>query len=105
MIMSDAMYMQAIYIDDNGDARQTGFGAVMETDTQTVDAFKSAKLHEVPINDARFLIDLHDRNGDLLETIPVGERGYTKVTGEPVLTDEEYVQIDANHWESVRKMA
>lgn len=91
------MYMEMIYLDNSGAARRTGVGAKMESPEATYRAFESAYSLEVPLKEALFALDLHDEHGDIVDTILLDGEGYTRITGQPVLSDEEYVQYDMAH--------
>src|SRR5687768_15589524 len=91
-------YMEMIYIDSEHQARQTGVRAAMESNEETWRAFRSAKRLEVPIDNAAFLLDYHNRRGDLADTICLSAEGFKQITGEPVLTDDEYREIDRQYW-------
>jgi hypothetical protein len=95
--------MEMIYIDTDGQARKAGVGAIMDTPLQTWQAFRSAKVLEVAISDADFILDYYNRNGDLSESIALSSSAYTQITGEPVLSDSEYRKIDADFWSGVRQ--
>lgn len=96
-------YMQMIYIDSDGDARQTGVGAAMETNAATRKAFNALRPLAAPFDQAAFLCDYHDRNGDLVDTIAIRRDDFTRITGEPVKSDAEYRRIDADYWREARK--
>jgi len=87
-------YMNMIYIDDDENARLTGVGAMMESDEDTTNAFKLVKASEVDIKDARFILDLHEDNGDIVDSIAIIALTFSKVSGEIVKPDAEYVDYD-----------
>lgn len=95
-------YMSLIYIDSDDQARKTNLSASQGTDAATWAAFRSYERHRVDIKKARFLIDYHNRKGDLSHTIPIDETGFTAVTGQPPLSEADYRKIDADHWNDVR---
>lgn len=86
--------MEMIYIDSDRQARKTGCGAIMDTPEQTWAAFRSVRRHEVPIEEADFLLDYYNRRGDLSDTIAISGRTFTKITGHRVLSEAEYRAID-----------
>lgn len=96
-------YMQMIYIDDDGDARQTKVGAAMATNALTWAAFNSYRQLEVPSSNARFLLDYYNAKGDLGDTILLDAARYEAITGEKVKTDAEYRAIDAAYWAAARE--
>lgn len=93
--------MEMIYIDSDGHARKTGVGAAMESNEDTWRAFRSAKRLEVPVEDAAFLLDYYNRNGDLADTISLSSTGFAQITGERVLTEDQYREIDSSYWADV----
>jgi hypothetical protein len=94
--------MEMIYIDSDRQARKTGVGAIMDTPEQTWSAFRSARRLEVPMEDAAFLLDYYNRKGDLSDTIAISREAYTRITGEPVLSEQEYREIDRAFWSDLR---
>lgn len=96
-------YMQLIYIDSDGDARQTNMEAMRETDAETWAAFRSYRRFAVDFKDARFLLDYHKANGDLADTVALSIRGFEVVTGQPAKTDAAYRKIDRDYWRKARK--
>ena len=95
-------YMEMIYIDSDNAARKTGVGCECETPAETWAAFRSAKALEVPINEASFLLDYHNRRGDLVDTIPLSRDGFEQITGERARSDAEYRTFDAEFWRGVK---
>ena len=52
-------------------------GYAWDTDAQTIHAFRSAETkHEVPFEHAAYLVDLYEKEGELLDTFPMAELGY-----------------------------
>lgn len=96
-------YMTMIYIDDDGNARQTGVGAAMDTNAETLAAFNRHRAAEVPKGSARFLLDYHNAKGDLTDTIRLDANAFEAITGETVKTDAEYRQIDEKYWRDARE--
>jgi hypothetical protein len=95
-------YMEMIYIDTENLARQTGLQRSGETDAATWAEFQSYRLYEVDIKQARFLLDYHNRKGDLGPTIPLDNIGFAAITGAPPKSDAAYRKIDADFWREVR---
>lgn len=91
-------WMEMIYLDSEDAARKTNVGAVMESNQETWRAFLSAKRLAVPAEKAQFLLDYHNRKGDLADTICLDADGFKQITGEPVLSEAEYVAIDEAYW-------
>ena len=94
-------YMEMIFIDAEGNARKTGVGAEFESDRATTEAFESVRASASDIKTAPFLLDLHEDNGDLIDTIPISAETFAAVTGEPVLSDAEYIAVDEQYWADV----
>ena len=88
------MFMEMIYIDDNGNVRSTGVGAMMESDVATTAAFESVRASEVDIKDAKFILDLCEDNGDIVDSIAITTSTFTQVTGNAVRSDTEYIDYD-----------
>ncbi len=76
-------YIGVMFIDGEGYARQTGVCAEWDTNAETTAAFESLRPHSVPINRARFLVDLWDGEGHIIDTIPILIETYVRVTQEP----------------------
>lgn len=95
-------YMLMIYIDDADDARQTNFGAAMDTDALTWATFQSYRRMEVGSDDCKFLLDYYNRKGDLADTIRLDVSGFRAITGETEKSDAEYVKIDKDYWADAR---
>ena len=87
-------YMEMIYIDSQDNARLTGVGAEFKTDDETVRAFESVRSRNTDISEADFLLDLHEDNGDLVDSIPISKETFTSVSGEPFLGEQHYIDHD-----------
>lgn len=96
-------YMQMIYIDTAGNARHTGVGAAMKTDAETRSAFEAVRPRSVAFDKAAFLLDLHDGNGDLVDTLAISKEDFPGITGEAVKSDADYRRIDEQYWAKVRR--
>jgi hypothetical protein len=90
--------MEMIYIDSDNQARQTGIGAIFETNAETLAAFRSAKRCDVGHARADFLLDYYNRRGDLSDTIGLTRADFERISGERVLSEAEYREIDAAYW-------
>lgn len=97
--------MEMHFIDSHGQARKTGVGAVMDTDAETYAAFLSAKRLDVDGQKADFLLDYYNRRGDLSDTIGITCASFERITGRPVLSEAEYLKIDADFWRDMRETA
>lgn len=94
--------MEMIYIDSDGHARQTGIGAIFDSNADTFAAFRSAKPHDVGPERAEFLLDYYNRKGDLTDTIGITRAVFERITGEQAKSDAEYRAIDAAYWASAQ---
>ena len=98
-------FMELIYIDNDGDARQTGLRRSAGTNAATLAEFRRWRPFGVDINDARFLLDYHNAKGDLSDTIAVDVDGFRAITGLEPGDDEHYRMIDARFWDEARSAA
>lgn len=90
-----AFYMEIIDA-RTGDARQTGLGAIFDTDAETKQAFESARpLHT---DGGGFFLDLHTGDGDLVDTIELTAEGVERVSGTKPESPEYYVEYDKKQW-------
>ncbi len=79
-----------------GDARQTGLGAIFDTDAEAWQAFESTRsLHT---DGGGFFLDLHTGNGDLADTIELTAEGVERVSGVKPESPEYYVEYDEKQW-------
>lgn len=87
-----------------GDARKTGKGAVFVGEAEC--DFRIRNLRENDAGkDARFLVDIHDERGDILETLGLDEAGFEALTGEAPLSPEKYAEYDNAYWGAIRGVA
>jgi len=98
-------YMEIIFIDSDGDARQTNMRLALDSDRETWAHFNKCRTHGVGIKQATFLLDYHRGNNDLSDTIAIDNAGFTAITGRAPKTDAEYRQIDGEFWDAVQKAA
>ncbi len=68
-------------------------------------ARKAAEAAGVNIKNAPFLLDLREENGDIIDTIGISAEMYTRITGEPVLSAEEYREIDTKWWQAAKGLS
>lgn len=85
--------------------RKTGMGAMFETDKRTVEAFEAARQYAVSRDDAEFLLDLHDDNADLLDSIFIDSAGFQAITGEKPKSIRYYQRYDSDVWKGIKKYA
>lgn len=97
-------YMETLYLGYGNDGYKTLVGAEFETSEETTQAFESAKNLSVDIKVAEFLLDLKEDDGTIIETIGLDSNGYKNITGQQVLSEEEYCEIDRNFWASQEAM-
>lgn len=98
-------YMELIYIDSDDDARKTGLTRSLDTDAATWAEFRRHEKHRVDYREASFLLDYHNRKGDLSHTIPISAKGFEAITGTPAKTDAEYRKLDETFWNEIRNAA
>lgn len=98
-------FMEFIYIDDAGDARQTNLRLSLNSNAATLAEFRRFRRYGVDIKQARFLLDYHNASGDMSDTIAVDAAGLTAITGQQPKPDAEYVKLDADFWDEVRTAA
>jgi len=99
--MSSAQWYIEI-IDCRGRGSKTGMGAAWPTEAEARRAFDGARFLEVSSKGAEFLIDLHNANGDLLDTICTNAIGFEVLIGDPPKSVEEYDAHDADYWQRAR---
>ena len=98
-------FMEFIYIDDAGDARQTNLRLSLSSNAATLAEFRRLRRHSVDIKQARFLLDYHNASGDMSDTIAVDADGFAAITGQRPKADAEYIKIDADFWDEARSAA
>lgn len=99
-----ASFMELIFIDGDN-ACQTNMRNEQASDAETWKAFRRARPFAVDIKKATFLLDYHNRKGDLADTIPIDDAGFFALTGQLPKTAAEYQKIDREFWDSVRSAA
>lgn len=94
------LYMEITFIDSASEGRKTGKGAAMKTNEETKTSFLSNKPYESSLETCQFLLDLKDADdGDaILDTIGLDAKQVENITGEPVKTEQEYLEFDASFW-------
>ncbi|PZQ24368.1 MAG: hypothetical protein DI562_17955 [Stenotrophomonas acidaminiphila] len=95
-------HMEMIFIDSDRQARKTGVGAMMDTPAKTWEAFRSVRPLEVEVEQAEFLLDYYNRNGELADTIAISRSTFERITGQKALTEQEYRDIDKSFWSDLR---
>jgi hypothetical protein len=98
-------YMQMIYVDSEDLARKTNLSLSLDTDAATWAQFKGFRRYAVDIKHASFLLDYHNRKGDLSDTIPLDRYGFELITGQQPKTEAAYRKIDSDFWKEVRSAA
>ncbi len=94
-------YMEMIFLDSDDAARKTGVGCECETAAETWAKFRAARSLAVPISEAAFLLDYHNRKGDLADTIALSRDGFELITGERALSEDEYREFDRKFWDDI----
>ena len=95
-------FIEIIYLDDADDARKTDMEHVGETDAKTWAEFNSLRKFGVDIKSAKFLLDYHNRKGDLADTIAIDVGGFVAITGQQPKSDAAYIAIDVAYWDHAR---
>lgn len=96
-------FIEIIYIDSEDLARKTNLCRECSTDAETLAEFRSYRIYEVDIKQAAFLLDYHNRKGDMNSTIPIDARGFIAITGQHPKSDAAYCKIDRDYWREVQK--
>jgi hypothetical protein len=97
-----ASFMEMLFIDSDGLAQKTGLGRALDTAAATWAEFCRHRKHGVDIKRATFLLDYHNRRGDLSDTIALDARGFTAVTGQAPKSEAAYRKIDRAYWAKAR---
>ena len=101
-----ASFMEMIFIDPADDnARMTDMAMALESDAATWRAFQSYRRFDVGADRATFLLDYHNRKGDIADTIRLDDGGFTAITGQEPKAAAVYRKIDRDYWNAVRKAA
>ena len=90
-----------IYIDTDGNARKTGCGAAMDSNSETLAAFNSYR--HLNVGNPVFLLDYYNAKGNLSDTIGIASGDFPRITGEAVKSDEHYKKVDADFWRDARE--
>ncbi len=89
-------------IDCRGVGRKTGKGTSYANEGAARAAFEAARTLEVSKECAAFLVDLHNDNGDLLDTIRIDASGFEALIGEPPKSVAVYDAVDRRYWKDAR---
>ncbi len=84
-------YIEIDYVDEEGYCRSTGFCVEMDTNEKTVAAFESLRAFGAPFSGVKYLADLYDAFGNLIDTIPISENTFRCITGGLAWSDRFYV--------------
>lgn len=91
--------MEMIYIDYANNAfLKTGIGAMMEDNAATWASFNAVRKYAVPTDKAEYMIDYHNRKGDLADTIPISKSAFESITGEKAKSAKQWRKVDAELW-------
>jgi hypothetical protein len=86
----------------SGLLQKTGQGAIFVGKAECEERLRHIQeLQARP--DARFILDWHDANGDILDTFHLDEDGFRALTGEEPKTPDEYSEIDAKFWDEIER--
>ena len=97
-------YMEFVFLDSQGAARLTGVGAIFKNDAETTKAFESCRGDALDVEQARFILELHEDNGDLVDSVPVSIRSFSTISGESFQGEAHYVEYDQNYWAAAWKV-
>ena len=82
----------------------TNEGVDMGSYAKNLMQFRLAKdLHGVDKDQAAFLVDLHDPDGDLVDTFCLDQAGFAALTGKPPESSLYYKQVDTEFWRRTRE--
>lgn len=87
----------------NDQCFKTGHGAIGVNYSESKHLFEQAKRQSVSDSRATFLVDLHDPEGDLVDSVLIDGRGFRKLTGARVPTQRETRQYDREYWDRARR--
>lgn len=90
--------MEMTFLCSNGDGLKTDVGAIFDNNAETYAAFLFAARLGVAIDDAEFLLDYYNREGDLSDTIGLTRAGFERITGNQAKSEEAYRAIDRDFW-------
>lgn len=97
--MSDGPYLTMTFVDPEGDAR------MVNLEYRGADApVHFERYRHLNIEDKQrftFLFDLHDVNGDLVDTICLDDAGFEVVTGKKPEPPEHYIKFDQEYWAAI----
>ena len=86
--------MEMMHLDSENNLRWTDVGAEFDTPELTKEAFESLRQVEVDITDAHYICDLYNDDDEIVESIAINRNTYRTVTGEPLLSEQDYIRID-----------
>lgn len=94
--MSDTPYLSMTFVDPNRDAR------MVNLEYRGADArVKFEQCRHLDVEDKErftFLLDLHDEDGDMIDTICLDDEGFAVVTGKKPEPPEHYIAFDQAYW-------
>jgi hypothetical protein len=99
-------FIELIYIDSKDlAARHTNMQWQGATDAQTWAKFRSLRRFSTDIKRAKFLVDYHNRKGDLGDTIAIDADAFREITGQAPKSDAAYRKIDRQYWNDATEAA
>lgn len=81
-----------------GNGVKTGLGAAFTTEDEVRAKFEASRGLAVPDDRMAFLVDLHNPNGDLLDTIQIDADGFEAIIGHPPESPDVYTAVDRAYW-------
>lgn len=88
-------------VDARGRGSKTGKGAAWSTEAEARAGFEVAR--RLSVEGGGFLVDLHDGDGNLLDTVHVDEAGFEALIGEAPKSVAEYEEFDRAWWKARRE--
>ena len=96
-------FIQVLYIDSEHEARATNIRLAHWNDAATQRSFEAARKWAVPVQQAKYVFDLHNRAGELVDSVSVDDEGFRAITGKEPLSETEYLRIDFAHRKHMRQ--
>jgi hypothetical protein len=81
-----------------GNDYKTGLSATFDSEIKALQSFNFLKSFEVEKNQAKFMIDFYDKNGDLNDTILIDLKGFRSITDRDIKSTQHYKHCDKKYW-------
>lgn len=76
-------YLEIIFVGNQKHGVDIGIGAEGETDQWARDEFDRLKKHQVDIQTAPYVLDLHSDDGEIIDSIGISIETFQELTGKP----------------------